>query len=66
MDWDKHRKHKAAAKVHVALDLNSFIRIIEFPTPAAQQNSNLTLSFYVILIRLFLTVNACGSMLKVL
>lgn len=27
MDWAKHRKHKAAAKVHVALDLNSFIPI---------------------------------------
>ena len=66
MDWAKHRKHKAAAKVHVALDLISFIRIIEFPTPAAQLNSNLTLSFLVGLIRLFLTVNACGSMLKVL
>ena len=30
MDWAKHRKHKAAAKVHVALDLISFtlIRVI--------------------------------------
>ena len=27
MDWAKHRKHKAAAKVHVALDLISFIPI---------------------------------------
>ena len=27
MDWTKHRKHKAAAKVHVALDLISFIPI---------------------------------------
>ena len=29
MDWAKHRKHKAAAKVHVALDLISFIPICE-------------------------------------
>ena len=27
MDWTKHRKHKAAAKVHVALNLISFIPI---------------------------------------
>lgn len=27
MDWAKHRKHKAAAKVHVALDLISFIPV---------------------------------------
>ena len=27
IDWAKHRKHKAAAKVHVALDLISFIPI---------------------------------------
>ena len=27
MDWAQHRKHKAAAKVHVALDLISFIPI---------------------------------------
>ena len=27
MDWAKHRKHKAAAKVHMALDLISFIPV---------------------------------------
>ena len=40
MDWAKHRRRKAAAKLHVSLDIASFLPVRAIPAPGKHQDCN--------------------------